>query len=775
MYKIIVIFLWVLPTIVCAQKSDCDCFVKGVVRDKDTKQPVVGALIYLKETKQSATTDATGQYQISEICQGKFTLVCRIVGYKETSQMLNLVHGAAQDVQLKEDEIHLNNVEILAQKTATPLSQPAESLTGDALAQTRGQSLADALAHITGVTTLQTGASIAKPVIGGLHSNRILIMNNGVRQESQQWGSEHAPEIDAFVAQTLTVVKGANSVQYGSDAIGGIILVEPAPLTTSGRVGGEVNLVGFSNGRQGVASGTLQGGLGKWRGFGWRVQGTFKRGGNLKTPNYFLDNTGVSERNFSLATGYKRQRFGIEAFYSRFETNIGIFSGSHIGSLTDLQTVLDNGEPLFKSDFSYQINRPNQSVSHDLLKIKTFYGFQNNSRINFTFARQYNRRAEYDLHRPRNDARAALNLPELLFRITTYTADLTFEHAPIAKKITGQFGLSGLYQYNFMDGRPLIPDFEMYNIGAFVVERLVQKKWELEAGLRFDARQLLAYQFVNQARKDTRLPFQNISGTLGVVRHLSEALSVRFNAGRAWRAPNVNELFSAGVHHGAAAYEEGNADLKVESAINLIGNVKYQTSKLDVDLGFYHNAIQNYIYLKPQPEPILTIRGAFPYFKTTQTNATFSGFDLTTNWTFAPKYTHTSKLSYLRAYDQTNADYLVLIPANRWENILKIDLSTPKKRISKSLSISNLWVARQQNVPLNSDFLPPPPAYSLWGAALSLRFDQKGEQPENKHFVTVNLAVNNLFDVRYRDYLNRFRYFSDDIGRNVSLKVRLVF
>ena len=783
MYRFAAILLWALPTFVYAQKTPCDCFVKGTVRDNATKQPLAGALVYLKETRQSATADANGQYKITNVCQGKYTLVCRIVGYRDTDQVINLAHGAEENLQLSESEIHLNDVEIVAQKTPTLLSQPVQAISGDALAQTRGQSLADALATLTGVTMLQTGASIAKPVIAGLHSNRVLIMNNGVRQEAQQWGSEHAPEIDAFVAQKLVVVKGANSVQYGSDAIGGIILVEPNALPIGASLGGEVNLVGFSNGRQGVASATLEGGLGKWRGFGWRAQGTLKRAGNLKTPNYFLDNTGLSEQNYSLAMGYKRQRFGVEAFHSRFETNIGIFSGAHIGSVSDLQRVFDNGEPFVKSDFSYRIGRPNQLVSHSLYKVKAFYGFKNNNRLTLTFARQYNRRAEYDLHRPLNDARAALNLPELLFRITTLSTDLTLEHAPIAKKITGQVGLSGLYQYNFMDGRPLIPDFELFNVGAFVVERLVQKKWEFEAGLRFDARQLLAYRFVNRVRNDVRLPFRSWSGTLGAVRRFSDALSVRLNVGRAWRAPNVNELFSAGVHHGAAAYEEGNDKLGVENAINLIGNVDYQTKKLSINLSLYHNSIQNYIYFKPQPAPILTVRGAFPYFKATQTDATFSGFDLTTNWAFSPRLTHISKLAYLYARDQTNSDYLVLIPANRWENTLKLDLGNAKRFGTKRLtdqwfSVTNLWVARQENVPPNSDFVPPPPAYSLWNAALHVKFALKptsGEATTKPSYITLQLAVNNVFDLRYRDYLNRFRYFSDEIGRNLSLKMRLVF
>jgi iron complex outermembrane receptor protein len=323
--------------------------------------------------------------------------------------------------------------------------------------------LGDALKQITGVTVLQTGASISKPVIHGLHSNRVLIMNNGIRQEGQQWGSEHAPEIDPFIAKRMTVVKGAAGVRYGSDAIGGVILVEPEELPKNGKINGELNTAAFSNARMGVVSGTLQGGIPKWEGFGWRIQGTLKNGGNIRTPDYFLANTGIQEQNFSVTAGYRTGKVGVEAFYSQFQTNVGIFSGSHIGSTSDLLNVIKNGEPFIKVDFNRQIERPNQLISHNLLKIKTFRNF-NGNRLNLIVGRQYNRRAEYDLHGPQ-----ATTNPALLFRLTTFTGDLTFEHKPIASKVNGQVGLSGLYQYNFTDGRPLIPDFEQKNLGLFLI------------------------------------------------------------------------------------------------------------------------------------------------------------------------------------------------------------------------------------------------------------------------------------------------------------------
>jgi iron complex outermembrane receptor protein len=246
---------------------------------------------------------------------------------------------------------------------------------GSDLAETRGQSLGEALKAATGVTTLQTGSSIAKPVIHGMHSNRVLILNNGIRQEGQQWGSEHAPEIDPFMAQKLTVIKGAAGVRYGSDAIAGVIMVEPNPLPDSAKIHGEANLVGFSNGQQGIASGIIEGGLPKKKGWAWRLQGTYKRGADIKTADYYLANTGIQERNFSATIGYNTAHWGTEAYFSYFDTQLGIFAGSHIGNITDLLTAINSSRP--NSDYtpssaSYTINRPNQDLAHNLFKVKSF-------------------------------------------------------------------------------------------------------------------------------------------------------------------------------------------------------------------------------------------------------------------------------------------------------------------------------------------------------------------------------------------------------------------
>ncbi len=307
-------------------------------------------------------------------------------------------------------------------------------------------------------------------------------------------------------------------------------------------------------------------------------------------------------------------------------------------------------------------------------------------------------------------------------------------------------------------------------MGVFAIERLAKNGWELEAGVRYDYRQLTTYRYNNRQKTTDVFEFHNASGTFGAGRRLSERWSARINLGSAWRAPNVSELFSDGVHHGAAAFEEGDASLVPEKAVNTIGSVRYEGDRLTLEVGGYYNYIRDFIYLKPQPEPILTVRGAFPYFKYTQTDATFQGIDATATVNLSKHLSATSKLTYLRVTDVRNDAFLVSIPSNRWENQLKAAWQEVGGWSKLSIMVSNLWVGEQRRVPPNSDFAPPPAGYSLWSAQAS------GTIPiGDKNSLELTATVENAFDTVYRDYLNRFRYFAADMGRNLSLRVRYVF
>lgn len=754
------------------QNSVCNCILKGVVHEKDIHQSVPGAIIYLKGTNISTFADGSGKYFFKNLCQGQYTLICQAIGFQKVEVVVNLTLEHDEDFSLEDKDEHLQEV-IVSGKKIENLSQPKNSLEGQALEQTRGQSLGESLKSISGVTTLQTGSSISKPIIHGMHSNRVLILNNGIRQEGQQWGSEHAPEIDPFVAKKITVIKGAAGVRYGSDAIAGVIMIEPNALPDSARLHGEINTVGFSNGKMGVFSGILEGGIPKFSGFAWRVQGTYKRGGDLKTADYFMANTGVQERNFSLTMGYKKPHFGTELFFSYFDTQLGIFTGSHIGNLTDLQNAINNPRPnenYTPAEPSYEINRPNQDLAHNLLKIKAFSIADNLGKFTFTLSRQYDWRLEYDV--PRGNR----SLNTLNFKLTTYTGEILLDHKPIFNRISGSVGISGLYQENLSSSfelrKPLvntvlIPNYEVASGGIFLIERYLKNRWEFETGLRYDFRNAQAFGLNSSGKYfENSFNFSNLSATLGAIYTPNDALNFRFNVANAWRSPNMNELFSDGIHHGAAAYEKGNVNLQPEVAHNLSFTTNLEKEKISLELTAYLNYINNFIYLKPRAEngvlqSVLTVRGAFPAFDYTQVDARFSGIDFSINYLITNRLSLIEKYSMVRAKDVRNNVFMVNIPSDRLESTLKYSF----KKYDSFASISNQLVAQQTRVEANSDFLSPPVGYSLWRMDAGLKINK----------ITVGMSVSNAFNLAYREYLNRFRYFTDDAGRNISVRLKYSF
>lgn len=774
------IFCVLISLSVFAQSSQCRYSLSGQVYSTDNQEGLSAASIVLENIKKSTTaanlTDSHGHFQYDNLCKGAYTLKVSFLGYEAQQLQIQIDTSVFIKIRLEENSIFLEATTIQAQRLlSVQTGQNITQISDLELDKQRGKNLGEVLKTITGVNSLQTGSSISKPVIHGLHSNRVLILNNGVRQEGQQWGSEHAPEIDPFIAQNIAVVKGASGVRYGSDAIAGVIILAPKILPTQKGIKGEVNTIAASNGLQGTFSGILEGNLKKKEqdnGLAWRVQGTAKRSGNIRTPNYYLANTGVSEINFSTALGYQRYHWGFDAFFSRFSTQLGIFTGAHIGNLTDLRRVIASGEPFIKSNFSYQIDRPFQEISHNLLKINTFFKFDNIGKITATYAFQVNNRKEYDAHRPLNDSLRRLNRPELDFQLSTQTMDIIFEHKPLFNNLLGSIGVSGMRQANVYQGRPLIPNFRSYNGGVFWIERWVKLKYELELGLRYDYKWLKTFERLQSGGVgSTELIFNNFSGTFGATVKLSNSLEWKTNLATAWRPPNINELFSNGVHHGSASYELGDENLSSETAYNFNTSLNYSGSRLALEAVLYHNYIRNFIYLKPQFPEVLTIRGAFPSFQYTQTDATFRGIDLKSVLNLTSKLTWTSKGSFLWAYNQRADDFLVLIPANRIENELSYQFKNLKKFTNNTFSVSYLKVFQQNRVPTNSDYAAPPAGYGLVNLDVSTQFSLN----KNQNKLQLGLQITNLIDTVYRDYMNRFRYFSDEMGRNVLLRAKMSF
>ncbi len=773
---------------------NCGLTISGQVLDHETRQPLPGATVVLLRPDGTATgigtaTDAFGNYHLHDLCAGPYRVQFLFVGYANEVSDVKLTRPTVFNPQLHPDAVQLQSAVVRGTREAT-VSQTTATLSAQDLRSTRGQTLGEALTRISGVTVLQTGPSIYKPMIHGLHSNRITLLNNGVRQEGQQWGQEHGPEVDPFVASELSVVKGAATVRYGSDAIGGVVLMRPAPLRDSAGIGGAVHLVGASNNRMGVVSATLDGRSRRVPALRGRVQGTVRRAGTAHAPDYYLKNSGFAEVDYSGAVGWQRERWGVEVFGSRYSTRLGIFSASHVGNLTDLQRAFASDRPLESSGFSYAINRPYQQIRHDLLKVVGHWQPLGYGRLELTVARQTDLREEYDKHRPRNDELAARNLPELSYQNRTTTAELVWDHPTwgATDAFSGTVGLSGTLQDNTFSGRYFIPFYTNRVGGAFVIERWTRGRWLLEAGARLDARDLLVKRALGTVNDYSvqRNQFRYLTPALsaGAVWEAGPHLTTRLSATLSQRAPAPNERFSKGVHNGQ--YEEGHdlalapgeAPLRPETARTVSATATWHHNpRFNGELTAYATFIDGYMYSTPILPPVLTIRGPFPSYRYRQTNARLAGVDASAGYTLAPRWEVLAKAAIVRARDTRLRDNLIFIPADRAELAVRRALgpvmpAAPHHLAGSYAQLSAQAVARQTRVPANYDSLDyqqPPAAYWLLGAEAGTTLTIF------HHALDVSIAGTNLLNRRYRDYLNRFRYFTDEQGRNVTVRLSARF
>ncbi len=742
------------------------------MEDADSREKLAGATVLLKGTAFSSITDANGDFSFTGLCAGQYQVQVSHVDCGTVEKSLQLEKNHHLDLLLPHLRSTLKEVTVES-VLGTPNTGFKKDLSAARLDAVKSRGLAEALSRINGVTLLQTGSTIAKPVIHGLHGNRILTINNGVRQEGQQWGNEHAPEIDPFIADRLTVIKGVDELRYGSDAIGGVVLVQPKALSIQEGSRGELNTAWFSNNQQYVVSGLYEQAVRRLPGFRFRVQGTFKQGGNTATPGYRLNNTASRELNFSAAAAYRKKQFSSELFYSQFSTRLGIFRGSHIGNLTDLRAAIAAAAPadVYTGEQSYAIERPRQEVLHRLLKSTSSLQHKGHQ-FSLQLSAQYNHREEYDVVRSQ-----ANKSPQMVLSILTLAQDLTWEH-PRSHHFSGILGLSAMQQDNSYSGRYFIPAYRSYTYGGYYIEKWSRHQWELQGGIRFDHKTISTERMRSGGQLvNNDFRFSTLASSFNAAYKAGKHLRLNINAALASRAPHVNELLSDGIHHGTATYEQGNMALKTERAFNLAAGMQLNLEEAGIraELNLYRNRIDDFIYRRPVPDsPVLTIAGAFPKTVYQQTDALLTGADASVQWQFLRQWELQARASLLRARDRNTDDWLIWMPSDRYSVELRYRLKDGKRISNTDISLNVQQVMRQNRVPDETrqgkqDYKEAPPAYTL------LAFDASTVLKLGHWPVTLGVSISNLLNTRYRDYLNSFRYFTDETGRNIGVRIKIPF
>ncbi|SCY60205.1 TonB-dependent receptor [Flavobacterium caeni] len=739
--------------------------------------------------------DATGHYTVSGLAAGKVKFHVSYIGYQPIDTTVVVSGDIVLDFKLRVSVSALEEVAIQQPAGSRGTVREARIKT-ETIEKYSSQSLGDALKEVAGVSSLKTGSTVVKPIINGLYGSRVPVISNNVRLEDQQWGTEHAPNFDVNAAGKITVIKGASGLQYGGDAVGGLVLLEPLSVKKDTLMG--KTIVDFSsNGRGGSISSGLH--KGNVEGWSWNALGTFKYFGDREAPDYVLSNTGNREANFSGDVNYTTSRYEASVFYSYYRAQIGILSASHTGNVNDLYRSINGKVPSVIDDFTYDIGNPKQKVAHHLLKTAFNYHLSDNADLSAQYAFQFNNRQEFDVRRGNYSNLAALDLD-----LETHSAQIDYKN--LLGDWTLKTGASGAYQSNFADPatrvRPLIPTYKKYDAGVYgIASWAVSPSLVLESGVRYDFSKIDAVKFYQVSRWEERgydadfadiiygeqssqyltkpsFTYHNVSASLGFRKQFHHEWDWYANASLASRNPNPSELFSDGLHHATGVIELGDLRLKQERAFKISTSVGKRWQRLSIDFNPYLNIIQDYMFLQPVGFET-TIRGAFPVWEYRQTNARLAGVDFQSKFQATKHWRHELSLAYVNGRDVSgSADLIDMPPLNignkiqfakeEWNRLLlelKSEWVTHQSQYPRNNFETNIVVDGVQ-VPVIVDISTPPPAYHLLHFYSEVKFKTLGAQ------TTLAFAVQNILDTRYRDYLNRQRFYADETGRNFQIQLK---
>ena len=788
----------------------CDEEITGRALDAATAEAIGQVTIELtrrgKEPLRTTTAD-DGTFALSGVCPGSYRLRASRADYEEVQRSVR-AGGDAISLTLEPHNVDVLDDVVVTAPARESLDTAARStIEGDDLDAVRGQNLADALASISGVTVLRTPAGgLGKPIIRGHVGRRNLILYDGVRHESQKWGIDHAPEIDPFAADSITVVKGAGGIRYGPDAIGGVVLIDPPPLPTSpdsgSRVTGETHLIGVSNGLRGTTATRLQGAHARLPGFAWRLEGNATRGAGLSTPDYPLDNTGTRIWNGGGSLGYARRGFSLQGTYRRHDMKSGLFSGMLNETPEQFEQGLGLGRPqsaeFYRRD--YEISRAFQRVTHDLGLVRGRAPLGRFGDLVATYAVQEDHRDEFDT------VRDNITGPQLTFDLTTHSGDLVFEQAPVGlgtvAELEGSFGGGYTFRSNRYEGSDpaFLPDYRDHQGGVYALERVIFDRVELEGGARYDGlsrRSVLDDKAYDPARAQGRLaddcreteeggvcttPFHTGSGSLGfLVRPVATAreFTVKLDASTAVRFPNTDEQFMKGSAPSFPVFINGNGGLGPERTWGGGLTVGYANPWLFVEGSAFTNFIDDYIYFRARPlsedesqcAPLSCgVKGAFPLFEPSAVDALFYGGELTGE-VQPPKWpvSFDARAAWVRAQQLPGGEPLVFIPPDRYELGITYHWPDIPGTDNGHIGASGTFVDRQRRFDPEADFANPPPAYALLGAEIGL------DVPFSDQVFSVALMGRNLTNTRYRDYTSLLRYFANEPGWELSLRLTLRF
>jgi iron complex outermembrane receptor protein len=706
--------------------------------------PVADARVVLVEAGRSTETDAAGHYAMPALAAGIYSLSVSAIGYAPQVRGIRVATSdLVQDFVLKPSLVELPAIQVTATPTTSdPLTspQPTAVVQGADLEETQAPSLGETLDRVAGVHSLSTGQGIGKPVIRGLTSNRVLVLDNGQRMETQQWGDEHGPNIETALADRIEVIRGPASVLYGSDALGGVVNVIPKslPSTAPGEhvFGGEVTAAYVTNGKEPDGALLVDGASG---GVGFRATLSGRSSGDVRTPDYTLWNSGNRAVGGTLAIGDRGDWGNVTATFAQRDERI---------SLTDEDPTAT----------------PTQRIATSRARLDGLFPI-GGSRLELSAGYERNRRREFEDDQTSDVALGLLS--------QNWSFDAHLHQAP-SGNLSGVLGVSAMRTvFDKFGEETLIPNTHLSNLGVFGFEQLHADRWDFSLGARYDYRRLSIQDTAIAGVEDTR-SWNSVTGNAGVLFKLAEPAALVLNVGRGFRAPSSFDLFSNGVHEGTVAFERGNPNLRTEKSTNGDLALRVQTTNLAIEVGGFVNWIQDYIYTVPTGT---TDPGSgFEIYDVTQGDARLEGFETAAR--FHPtRWLHLQGTAdYVRGTNTSTGEPLPAVPPFRATYEVRLESSHGGVFRDPWLSFGGETNARQTRLdPAEAAFFAQAfggqgyqsEAYTLVNAGAGFTVGNA------RTALRVDFSVRNLFDKTYANFLSRIKTNAENPGQGRAVILRL--
>ncbi|MCC6251905.1 MAG: TonB-dependent receptor [Bacteroidia bacterium] len=776
--------------------------LSGYIKDKDTEEALPGVSVYIPDLRVGTTTDKYGFYKIENLPALKLLIQISLLGYKPNNEVIDLNATSSRDFVLEPAATELHEIVV------TGLSQHEEirktpysmsSITSLQLKQNAGTNIIDALAHTAGVSQVTTGPGISKPIIRGLGYNRVVVVNDDIRQEGQQWGDEHGVEIDEYSVEKVEILKGPASLIYGSDAMAGVINILSSAYFPEGQISGNIQstyqtnngLVGLSLNASGNKSGKI-----------WSIRGSRKIAHDYKNKyDSYVYNSRFQENGFSGVMGLNKSRGYVHLHYGLYQLIPGIIEGRRDSSGHFIRNVAINDSTeeqsqIGKRDFlRYNPEVPFQQVLHSKISLnsnillhkgslKTVLGWQQNQRKEFANIR--------DIHEY-----------ELFMNTNTLSYDARYT-VPDIFQYQISCGIGGMYQQTENRAEEyIIPDYHLFDAGIYTLVNRKYNKLNVSGGIRYDMRTEQTkelwvdsldlptkpgMQNVTQKFKNMKLMFYGLSGSIGGSYQLNKFIYYKLNLSHGYRMPNIAELTAHGVHHGTMNYIIGSSSLKPENSWQLDNGFSCIAEHVTAEVSLFYNHVNNFIYLSKLSNHLGqdSLTDTYPTFTYKAAHAHLYGGEI--NIDFHPHPVHwlhfENRIDWVNAVHANMPDsmkYLPNIPPPRLAFEVRADLRSASRiiknayvkfEVQKYFSQQRYFKAYQTETATQG--------YTIINLGVGTDIVRKSST-----LFSIYLNMINLTDIAYQSHLSRLKYLDINqvtsrhgvfnMGRNFTLKLIFPF